>query len=234
MIDQKKVLALIPARGGSKGVLRKNVRLLDGKPLIGWSIEEAKKSKYIDRIILSSEDDEIINIAKSLGCGVPFIRPAHLATDTASGMDAVLHALSQIPDYYYVVLLQPTSPLRSAADIDACLELCHTRNANFCVSVTASSKNPEWMFYFNHLEQLSPIIAADNRKTRRQDLKKAFVLNGAVYVAKIQSLIKTKTFLNDETLGYEMPAERSLDIDSELDLLFADFLLKQRKPNQSR
>lgn len=114
-------LAIIPARGGSKGVPRKNIRNLAGKPLIAWTIEEAKKSKYINRVILSSDDNEIIEIAKNYNCEVPFVRPKNIAEDNTPGIDPVLHAIKQCPGYDYVVLLQPTSPLRTVEDIDGCI-----------------------------------------------------------------------------------------------------------------
>ncbi|MEH2097772.1 acylneuraminate cytidylyltransferase family protein, partial [Nostoc sp.] len=121
MIHGKKVLAIIPARGGSKAVPRKNIREIGGKPLIAWTIEEAKKSQYIDRLILSSEDDEIISIAQKWGCEIAFKRPVELAQDDTPGIAPVLHALNQLPIYDYVVLLQPTSPLRQVIDIDGCI-----------------------------------------------------------------------------------------------------------------
>lgn len=142
-----KILAIIPARGGSKGVPRKNIRELAGKPLIAWTIEEAKKSKYIDRLILSTEDDEIIEVAKQYGCEVPFKRPIELAQDDTPGIDPVLHAIEQCPGYDYVVLLQPTSPLRTVDDIDGCIEqLLSSDGTNFCVSVTEPEKSPYWMY----------------------------------------------------------------------------------------
>jgi len=125
MINNKTILTIIPARGGSKGVKRKNVRNLAGKPLIAWTIEAAKNSKYLDRVVLSSEDKEIIKIAKEYGCEVPFVRSKELAKDDTPGIDVVLHALNMIRERYnYVVLLQPTSPLRTECHIDECIELC--------------------------------------------------------------------------------------------------------------
>ena len=134
MIDNKRVLAIIPARGGSKGVPRKNIRNLAGKPLIAWTIKEGKKSKYIDRLILSSEDSEIIEIAKAYGCDVPFVRPEELAKDNTSGVEPVLHAVSKLEGYDIVVLLQPTSPLRTVTDIDKCIEKCIFEKAYLCLS----------------------------------------------------------------------------------------------------
>ena len=121
MIEGKKVLAVIPARGGSNGVPRKNIIDVGGKPLIAWTIEEARKSKYIDRLILSSDDREIIEIAKRWGCEVPFEQPAEMARDGTPGIAPVLHAIEMLPDYDYVVLLQPTSPLRQVEDVDGCI-----------------------------------------------------------------------------------------------------------------
>lgn len=122
MINNKKILAIIPARGGSKGLPRKNIRELAGKPLIAWTIEAGRKSKYIDRLIVSSEDFEIIEVAKKYGAEIPFVRPKHLAEDESLGLDPVFHALRELPGYDIVVLLQPTSPLRLTEDIDACIE----------------------------------------------------------------------------------------------------------------
>src|SRR5262245_25182815 len=128
MIDAKRVLGLITARGGSKGVPRKNVRPLGGKPLLAWTIEAARNAPVIDRLILSSDDAEIIEVARAWGCEVPFVRPPELATDTADSVEVVRHALSTLgEDYDYVVLLQPTSPLRTGEDIENCVRLCDAR-----------------------------------------------------------------------------------------------------------
>ena len=219
MIEGKTVLAIVPARGGSKGVFRKNIREVAGKPLIAWTIEEVKKSKYVDRFILSSEDAEIIRTAERLGCDVPFIRPAELAQDDTPGIAPVLHAIETLAAVYdYVVLLQPTSPLRRAEDIDGCMELCLRRNAPACVSVTQSAYNPYWMFTVNGNGQMTPVMPSACTFYRRQDLPTIYAVNGAVYVAKREWLQEKKTFISDETIAYRMPEERSLDIDSEFDL----------------
>jgi N-acylneuraminate cytidylyltransferase len=218
MIDGKTVLAIIPARGGSKGVPRKNIREVAGKPLIAWTIEEAKKSKYIDRLILSSDDAEIIEVAKAWGCEAPFVRPAGLAQDETPGIDPVLHALDMLPGYEVVVLLQTTSPLRCAADIDGCIEQCIASKANACVTVTQAEQSPYWMYMLGNDGAMQPLIKTDESYARRQDLPKAYILNGAVYVAKSEWLRRHKTFVSDETRGFVMPQERSLDIDTELDL----------------
>lgn len=220
MIKGNTVLAIIPARGGSKGVHRKNIRLLAGKPLIAWTIEEAKKSKYIDRLILSSEDDEIIQIAQKWGCEVPFVRPTELAQDSTPGIEPVLHAMEVLPEKYdYVVLLQVTSPLRTVDDIDGCLEFCIDHNATTCISVAESNTNPYWMYFLGENNILESAIPTNKQYTRRQDLPKAYFLNGAVYVARNSAIKREKSFLNGDTIAFVMPAERSADIDSEKDLL---------------
>ena len=136
-MQSDKVLALITARGGSKGLPRKNVLLAGGKPLIAWTVEAAVSSECIDRVVLTSDDDEIMAAAMAAGCDVPFCRPAHLASDVATSLDVVLHAIDQLPGYEYVVLLQPTSPLRTAADIDAAFELMLETEAPSCVSAVS-------------------------------------------------------------------------------------------------
>jgi len=225
MIDDKKVLAIIPARGGSKGLPRKNIRPLHGLPLVVWTIREAKKSKYIDRLILSSEDEEIISIAEEYGCEVPFVRPQELAEDETTGMDVIFHAMEQVPGYDLIVLLQPTSPLRTVADIDVCIKICHHRNAPACVTVTKVEKHPLWMYYLRDDDTLTPVITDKNMPQRRQDLPSAFVLNGAVYVGEREFLLRNKSYFYHETIAHIMPRERSVDIDSNLDFNLAETLI---------
>jgi N-acylneuraminate cytidylyltransferase len=212
--DTKGVLGLITARGGSKGLPRKNVLTVSGKPLIGWTIEAAIKSEVIGRLVLSSDDDEIMKAAQELGCEVPFRRPAHLASDTASSMDVVLHALGQLPGYEYLVLLQPTSPLRTAADIDAAFKLLQSTGASSCVSLCEADQSPYWMFRLNSASKVERLLPQETNATRRQDLPPVYVLNGAIYIAKVDWLRQSKSFLGDGCVAYVMPKERSLDIDN--------------------
>jgi CMP-N,N'-diacetyllegionaminic acid synthase len=227
MIGTETVLAIIPARGGSKGVPRKNVRDLAGKPLIAWTIGAAKRSRYLDRIVLSSEDEEIMRVARGLGCEVPFARPAELATDEAPGVAPVLDALARLPGHAWVVLLQPTSPLRSSQDIDACLDACVQRRAPACVSVSLAAESPYWMYTLDGATRLHPMLEAQSLPERRQDLPPAFSLNGAVYVARTDWLLESRTFIGSETVAHVMPPERSVDIDSELDLKYAQLLIQE-------
>ena len=228
MIAGKTVLAVIPARGGSKGVFRKNLCLVAGKPLIAWAIEESKKSAYIDRTILSSEDEEIIAVARQWNCEVPFVRPAELAEDDVPGDKPILHAIAAIQQKYdYVVLLQPTSPLRLVEDIDGCIEKCISENVPACVTVTTPDKSPYWMYFLNDHGKLNHVIERDNIPSLRQQLKRVYALNGAVYVAKTEWFVKNQKFVTDQTIAYVMPKERSIDIDTEMDLKICDLLLSE-------
>jgi CMP-N,N'-diacetyllegionaminic acid synthase len=224
MINGNRVLGVIPARGGSKGVPGKNIRHVGGKPLIAWTIEAGQASKIIDRVVLSSDDLEIISVAQKHNCDVPFVRESQLAEDTTPTIDVVLDALNRCPAYEWVVLLQPTSPLRTSLDIDLAIERCVALNAPSCVSVCLAQESPYWMFTLNqdgHLAALLPNQAV----TRRQDLPPVYSLNGAIYVANAEWLKRERKFLTSETVAYEMPVERSLDIDTEFDFLQLQFIL---------
>lgn len=228
MIADRPVLAIIPARGGSKGVPGKNMRIVHGKPLIEWTIQAAKASKYIDRIVVSSDDDAIIDAARTAGADVPFKRPADLATDTATSIDVALHALDLLPGFQVVVLLQPTSPLRLSMDIDAALELCQRTDSPACASVTEAEQSPYWMFRVGERGRLKPVLADGPAVSRRQDLPDVYVLNGAIYVADCTWLRQTRSFLGPETVGYVMPESRSIDIDGPADLAAAESALVGR------
>ncbi|MFA5039027.1 MAG: acylneuraminate cytidylyltransferase family protein [Candidatus Omnitrophota bacterium] len=234
MYKKKKILAIIPARGGSKGLPRKNIRQVAGKPLIAWTIDEAKKSKLIDRLILSSDDKRIMAAARQRGCEVPFVRPAKFARDHSSGMEPVLHALSVLKDPFdYVVLLQPTSPLRLARDIDQCIIKCVSSRSPACVSVVLREKGLEWMFSLDGRKRLKAVTRQPDRVLSRQDFKKLYELNGAVYVARTDWFIKNKKFITSRTIGFPMPRERSVDIDTEWDLNICNNLLTGRKRRTS-
>jgi CMP-N,N'-diacetyllegionaminic acid synthase len=228
MIKGKSVLALIPARGGSKGLPGKNIRPAGGRPLIAWTIEAARASRYIDRTVLSSDDPSIAAIASQFGCEVPFMRPDELATDKADSMGVVRHALASLPDRYdHLVLLQPTSPLRIAADIDAAFDLYIESGASTCVSVCEPDKHPYWMVTMAADRTMRQLFPPEQIPTRRQDAPPVFALNGAIYIAPTDYLAAGGDFITAGTIGYVMPKDRSFDIDTELDLRLADFLLAQ-------
>ena len=229
MYLNKRILAVITARGGSKGVPGKNIKLLAGKPLIAWTIEAAHKSKLIDRTVLSSEDEAIIETAQDWGCEVPFVRPLELAADDSSSISVVLHALNQVEGFDYIVLLQPTSPLRRPTDIDAAIRMCIQSGVPSLVSVTESDKHPLWMFDVNPETGVMKRLIAGEMVTRRQDLLPAYVINGAIYIADCEWLKKNQTFTAPETIAYKMPKESSLDIDTELDFKLCNYLLTNKE-----
>ncbi len=232
MTVHDQLLAIIPARGGSKGLPGKNLVPLAGRPLIAWTIEAANRAACVAHAIVSSDDPAILAAARRWGAPAIARRPAHLATDTAGIMDTILHLLDQTNDAYaQVVLLQPTSPLRTAADIDAAFALYRRSGAPACVSVTQAPKPPHWMYDMADDGRLRPLLG--HRETaRRQDLPPTYVLNGAIYIAATSWLRSHKTFVGQETVAYVMPAERSVDIDTELDLALAETLLLRRMEHE--
>lgn len=230
MFKGKKILAIIPARGGSKGVPRKNIKMLAGKPLIAWTIEEAKQSRFIDRCIISTEDEEIKKVAEIWGGELPFMRPAELAQDDTPGIEPVLHAITMIPGYDFVVLLQATSPLRTMEDIDGAIACCLENDCESCVSMTEAENSPYWMYRMDEKDRLKPVLEIEAGKSyQRQVLPKVYRLNGAVYVASVDFLQRQHDFIGDDTIGYIMPSERSYDIDSLADFEMVELLMKTYK-----
>lgn len=226
----KKILAIIPARGGSKGVPKKNIKELKGKPLIDYTIESAKKSKYIDRVLVSTEDEEIAKVSKRSGAEVPYLRPSQLSQDNSPTIDCVIHMVNwlkenenYIPDY--VCLLQCTSPLRTYEDIDRAIEKALYLNMDGVVSVCEAEVNPYWTNVFKG-DKLEFFIKEGKQITRRQDLPAVYRVNGAVYLIKTDVLIEKNTFLTDNMSGYIMSNKSSVDIDTEIDFKFAQLLLK--------
>ncbi len=231
MYNGRDILAVIPARGGSKGLPGKNIRMLAGKPLIAWSIEAAKASRYVDRLIVSTDSVEIADTAKQWGAEAPFLRPANLATDEAKGMDVVLHALEQLgptsSSSSLVLLLQPTSPLRTTDDIDKALEMLEQKEAQAIVSVCQVEHHPWWSNTLPLDGSLADFIRPELRTTNRQSLPIYFRLNGAIYLANIGFIKETQSFLGQGCYAYVMPQERSVDIDSLLDFRLVETLLGQ-------
>jgi len=225
-------IGLIPARGGSKGIPHKNVALLADKPMIAWTIEAALASSVLDRVIVSTDDEVIAEVARQWGASVPFLRPARLATDTASSIDVVLHTLDYLahhepPRPEWVMLLQPTSPLRTAEDIRAAVALQQAREARAVVSVCEAPHPPQWLRRLGLEGELLPWLT-DEMPTRRQGIGLVYQLNGAIYLAQTDRLAQERTFFPTGTFGYIMPPERSLDIDAAWDFYLADLILRNR------
>jgi len=233
MFEGQRILALIPARGGSKGLAGKNIRALAGKPLIAWSISAAKESRYVDRIIVSTDSEEIAAVSRQAGAETPFPRPAALATDQASTMDVCLHAaewLGKSGDHFDLLLvLQPTSPLRTAADIDSTVELLGERNADAVVSVCETDHHPWWSNCLPEDGSMKDFLRPEVLHKTRQELPAYYRLNGAVYLARIAKLHETRSFYGAKTFAYRMPAARSVDIDSLQDFLLAETLLNHHQ-----
>jgi len=217
-------LALIPARGGSKGIPRKNIRQIAGKPLIAWTIEAALAVPEIARVVVSTDDEEIAAVAREWGADVPFLRPAELASDEAPGIAPVMHAIEQVPGHDALILLQPTSPLRSAGHIAALLAFARVGGATSVVSVCEVDDHPAWMFHREADGSLDR-YAASADAARRQDLPELFTLNGAMYWIETARLRETGALVNDDTLGFVMDAQSSVDIDTMLDWRLAEVLL---------
>jgi CMP-N,N'-diacetyllegionaminic acid synthase len=227
------IVGLITARGGSKGIPRKNVKLLAGKPLIAWTIEAALLSPRLSRVIVSTEDDEIARVARQWGAAVPFMRPPELAQDDSPHLLVVEHALQWLekhdnarPDY--VMLLQPTSPLRTAEDIEAVLQVAEARSARAIVSVCKMDRHPYLAKRILEDGTLADFVPSDIAYLRRQALPPVYALNGAIYLNRRESLLTDRTFVPQGTYGYIMPPERSLDIDSLWDFHLIELILKDR------
>ena len=224
------ILALIPARGGSKGIPRKNIRSICGKPLLQWAIEVALAAPSVNRVVVSTDDPEIADVACAGGAEVPFLRPSELASDTAPGIAPVLHALQQLPEVSAVLLLQPTSPLRRVEDVEAIVALHRQAGHDAVVSVTPSSKHPAWIFGLSPAQVLEPLMVLPDAACRQQ-LPPCYALNGALYLASRSFLERERSFLTSDTVGYVMPPERSVDIDNPLDWQWAEFLMHQQTQN---
>lgn len=228
------IVGLITARGGSKGIPRKNVRLLAGKPLIAWTIEAARAAHRVDRILVSTDSHEIADVAIQYGAEVPFVRPPELALDNTSHLDVALHALqwiknNQYAEADYLVTLQPTSPLRIASDIDGAVDLAMRTDADAVIGVCESESHPYLMHRRADNGVLTPFVTSNIQYLRRQDLPLAYRINGAVYVHHVQRLKATRVWFPPNAVGYVMPNERSLDVDTEWDLKLVDFLLRESK-----
>jgi CMP-N,N'-diacetyllegionaminic acid synthase len=235
MLNGKKILAVIPARGGSKRLKNKNLLPLLNKPLLAWSIEAALDSKYIDKIIVSTDANEIAEEANRFGIGMPFIRPPELSGDEARSIDVVTHAIEWLKEYEnkdfdYVVLLQPTSPLRTAHHIDAALLELVERGADAVVSICESEHSPLWSNVLPQNKSLENFLKSEYINSRSQDLAQYYRLNGALYICDVSRLLSEDTFfIKDNIYAYTMQQIDSVDIDTKLDFLLAETILKYKE-----
>jgi CMP-N,N'-diacetyllegionaminic acid synthase len=236
-----RVLGIITARGGSKGIPGKNLKLLSGRPLLDYSIDAANDTP-LDRLILSTEDKKIAEAARALGCDVPFMRPAELARDETPHLPVIQHAVKWLQDHEgyradVVLTLQPTSPLRSAADIAAALRMLELSDADSVVSVNEVTAHAHPMRMLKVDDQgFARLFATGepvrNRINRRQDLPKAWVMNGAIYACRTEVLFAAAPSLyGDRVVAYPMPAERSISIDDLEDWAEAERAIAKRPPD---
>lgn len=228
MIDNKKVLAFIPARAGSKGIKNKNIIDLAGKPLISYTIEAAKKSKYIDRVIVSTDGEKIANIAKEYGAEVPFFRPKELAEDNSNVITSIIYTIDELKkinqNYDIIILLQPTSPFRNEHHIDEALEMLINNNLSSVLSVCETDKNPTLIRKIDKDNNITPLIQTNI--SLRQEMDKYYILNGAIYINYIKD-ISTDRYLKDNEYGYIMDKYNSLDIDDAIDLEIANIYINK-------
>ena len=229
-------LAIIPARGGSKRLLRKNVKELSGKPLITWTIEAGLESSYIDTVMVSTDDNEIADISAESGAEVPFIRPSSLSTDVSSSVDVIRHAIEFYEKcekkFDYIVLLQPTSPLRNANHITEAIELLIMKKADAVISVCGVEHSPLWSNTLPASGSLASFIKDDVKDVRSQDLDTYYRLNGAIYIVRASKFLELNTlFLKDNIYAYKMESSDSVDIDNLNDFTYAEFLMALKNPN---
>jgi CMP-N,N'-diacetyllegionaminic acid synthase len=231
VIDGMRVLGLIPARAGSKGLPQKNVMQLGDRPLIAWSIDRALKSKFIDSVVVSTEDQDIAGIAKLYGAEVPFKRPISLALDNSSSIDVVLHALEELESlhqlYDLVVLLEPTSPLREEGDIDFALtQLVESDRASLVSVCRSEVQHPKFMYSKDQENRLSPYLGVQPTGIRRQDLDPVYFLDGTIYISKVDELRSQKSFFHHNTVAFEVSKWKSIEIDDEFDFAIVEALAK--------
>lgn len=236
----KNILAIIPARSGSKGILNKNIRRFAGKPLIGHTISEAKQSRFLNRIVVSTDSEEIAAVAKRYGAEIPCLRPKSLARDKSKVVDAILHILSCLKDREqylpdYLVLLQVTSPLREAHDIDGALKLLFSKGAaaDAVVSVCGTE---QLLFTKDQNDQLYLANSKDFLKsTNRKDLPPTYKLDGSmVYAIKTKTFLKEKTFLPKKLVAYVIPRWKAVDLDEPQDFVVGELIYKNKEAIKSR
>ena len=231
-VDKRTFLGVITARGGSKRLPTKNVLDLAGKPLIGWTIEAALKSRYIDEFIVSTEDVEIAEISKNYGANVPFMRPKELSSDNVHPAEAVIHAVNyfiteQKKEFEYVLLLQPTSPLRNEHNIDKAIEFLYSTKADAVVSVCEAEHSPLWYNTLPENLSMTKFLRDDLKGKMSQDLPTYYRVNGAIYISKVKRLMVEGTFfLPDNIFAFVMDVNKSVDIDSIVDFKLAESLMQ--------
>lgn len=228
-----KVLAIIPARSGSKGLPHKNIKKLDGKPLIAYTIEAAKKSNLFKDIFVSTDSEEYAEISKSFGAIVPFLRDKNLSEDNSKISDVIINDLEKLKklgkEYDYFMLLQPTSPLRTEEDILESYNFLKIKNGNSVIAVCEAEHSPLWMNTLDKNLSLDNFLESTNKN--RQELEQYYRINGAIYLTNVEYFKKFKNFYKEKSYAYVMDREKSIDIDTKLDFIVAEAILKYKNKN---
>jgi CMP-N-acetylneuraminic acid synthetase len=229
-VTSSRTLAIIPARGGSKGIPRKNVKPLGGRPLIGYTIDAAIGASRVDRTIVTTDDDEIATVAEREGADVPFLRPAELAEDETPTEPVVSHALETVEGTYgQFVLLQPTSPLRTAIHVEEALERYHATGATSLLSVYGTH---EYRWVETETGAGAKQINYEGERGRRQDQDPECVENGAIYITDVEAYLDTSDFMTGKTVLYEMRKRESIDIDVPFDLWLTEKIMRYERANE--
>lgn len=233
MYKNKTFLAIIPARGGSKGLPGKNIKMLNNKPIIAWSIEAGLKSQYMDNVAVSTDSEEIAEVAKTYGAEIPFLRDASLANDTASSFSVIKNVIDfykkQNITYDFIVLLEPTSPLREVSDIDLAIEKLLSSTADSIVGIAKTEdQNPAFLIHKNEKNFISGYENKEMQVLRRQDIKDVYFFEGTIYVSKTDALLTTQTFYHKNTIGYEVPKYKSLEIDDIYDFVMVEAIMNHK------
>lgn len=232
MDNKPRILAIIPARAGSKRLPGKNIKELAGKPLIQWTMEAAKNSALLTEVIVSTDDERIVELAKSIDVNVPFVRPQHLAQDKSSSIDVIKHAIDFLEKqgkvFDFIMLLQPTSPLRTSCHIDEAINLLNKKGADAVISVCPTEHSPLWSNTLDDSGKMDSFISPEIKNTRSQDLPVHYRLNGALYITRITRLLAENTmFINDNIFAFKMTTESSVDIDERIDFTLAEAIMNK-------
>ena len=229
------MIAIIPARGGSKGLPGKNILLLNGQPLINYTIQAAIQSKEISRVIVSTDSADIAAVARKAGAEVPFLRPKELATDSSLAIDTYLYTCERLSDnsnkpVEHIVVLLPTSPLRLSEDIDHAIEIFKEKNADSVISVTEMSHPISWVKEIDKNGVLrNYMLDEGNKLSNRQEYQVKYIPNGSIYILKYSLLKRNRDYYSEKTYPYIMPRDRSIDIDDKIDFDMADFFMRKRE-----
>jgi CMP-N,N'-diacetyllegionaminic acid synthase len=230
-----KILGLIPARGGSKGVPRKNIKLLGGKPMLWYTVSAAKGARGLDRIVLSTDDLEIADVGKRCGVDVPFIRPAELGKDDTPTLPVIQHALNWLEKrgavYEAVCLLQPTSPFRGSRVIEKCLETFVETNADTLITLQPIPEkfHPAFVYFKSSEGWLHSCLGNDLAVVRRQDVKPAYVREGSVYIIRRETLMESSSLYGQRIVGYDMAVEQTVNVDTLEDWHYAERLWREKQ-----